>query len=153
MKQNIRNASEKDIPAILEILDPFARKGIILPRSAEEIRNSLQFFFVSEKNGSVNGVISYHDYGPGLKEIRSLAVYPSEAGRGTGTALVKDLSEYLIAQFPGSKIFVLTYSPLFFEKLGFKEVDKDTFPEKIWKDCQNCPNREHCTETALVLER
>lgn len=151
MEQNIRNASEKDIPVILEILEPFASKGIILPRTAEEIQDSLQFFFVSEKNGDVTGVVSYHDYGPRLKEIRSLAVFPSEAGKGTGSLLVRNLSEYLLTHFPESRIFVLTYSPGFFSKQGFKEVDKDTLPEKIWKDCQNCPNRDHCTETAMVL--
>lgn len=151
MKHTIRPALEEDIPCILNILQPFASKGIILPRTSEEIRDSLQYFFVAEKSDSICGVVSYHDYGPKLKEIRSLAVLQAETGKGLGSTLVQWLSEYLIQQYPDSKIFVLTYSPEFFKKLEFKEVDKDLLPEKIWKDCQNCPNRDHCTETALIL--
>ncbi len=153
MKHTIRPALEEDIPVILDILQPFASEGIILPRTSEEIRNSLQYFFVAEKHNCICGVISYHDYGPTLKEIRSLAVLQAEAGRGLGSALVQWVSDYLRQRHPGSKIFVLTYSPEFFKKLAFEEVDKNLLPEKIWKDCQNCPNRNHCTETALILHK
>jgi amino-acid N-acetyltransferase len=151
MKYNIRTALKEDILRIFDILLPFASEGILLPRTKEEIRDSLQHFYVAEKSGAVCGVVSYHDYGPKLKEIRSLAVCQKEGGRGIGSALVHWLSEHLKQRHPDSRIFVLTYSPDFFKKLGFKEVEKADLPEKIWKDCQNCPNRNHCSETALII--
>jgi len=153
MKHTIRPALKDDIPSILDVLQPFASEGIILPRTSEEILDYLQYFFVAKKADKICGVVSYHDYGPKLKEIRSLAVLQGETGKGLGSALVQWVSEYLIQRHPDSKIFVLTYSPDFFKKLSFEEVDKDLLPEKIWKDCQNCPNRDHCTETALILHR
>ena len=39
--------------------------------------------------------------------------------------------------------------PDFFIKLGFKIVDKGTLPQKIWKDCFDCPKFPDCGETAV----
>ena len=50
------------------------------------------------------------------------------------------------------KVFVLTYVPDFFKKIGFKEVDKSVFPHKIWSDCLKCPKFPDCDETALMIE-
>jgi amino-acid N-acetyltransferase len=47
---------------------------------------------------------------------------------------------------------VLTYQTRFFEKLGFRQVDKATLPHKIWADCIKCVKFPECDENALVLE-
>ncbi|PKL17488.1 MAG: GNAT family N-acetyltransferase, partial [Spirochaetae bacterium HGW-Spirochaetae-5] len=31
-------------------------------------------------------------------------------------------------------------------------VPKDDFPEKIWKDCDNCKDKDKCGETALIYK-
>lgn len=111
-----------------------------------------QFHICLLEDDTIAGVISYHDYGRHLKEIRSLAVRDADSRKGVGSRLVRHLIKQLSRE--GSpKIFVLSYSPVFFIKNGFAPVDKETFPEKIWKDCINCPDQENCGETALVYQR
>ncbi len=146
----VRKAEDKDVEDIYLMLRPYWLKGLILERTQEDIRQALIHFHVALINGSVVGVISYHDYGKHLKEIRSLAVKEEFAKRGIGTRLVKSLVRHL-RKTEKPKIFALSYTPVFFEKNGFKIVNKETLPEKIWKDCVNCKDVEHCGETALIL--
>ena len=150
MHVTIRKAIDADVDSIFNILRPYAREGLILDRSHGEIRRSIANFYVAENNGKIHGVVSYYDYGERLKEVRSLAVPRESCGMDVGSALVRHLIEAVQESRPKAKVFVLTYSPGFFKKLGFSEVPRESLPEKIWKDCDHCVNRECCGETALV---
>jgi amino-acid N-acetyltransferase len=152
MHAKVRPAVISDVDAILTILSPYAGEGLILERSAAEIRHALSTFFVAEVSGSIAGTVSHHDYGKNLKEVRSLAVRKELARHGTGSLLVRHLISSLRTRVPATRIFVLTYAPVFFQKLGFLEVSKESLPEKIWKDCDYCKNRDDCGETALVYQ-
>ncbi|NTW07905.1 MAG: GNAT family N-acetyltransferase, partial [Syntrophaceae bacterium] len=49
--------------------------------------------------------------------------------------------------------FSLTDKKDFFAKLGFKEVDRSTLPQKIWSDCFRCPKYpDYCDEVAMIIE-
>jgi amino-acid N-acetyltransferase len=149
----VRKARPEDAARILEVLNPFSRSGVLLDRSRDEITGSINKFFVAEdENGVIAGTVSYYDYGETLKEVRSLAVTADYQSRGTGSALVGALVKSLRKTSPRAKIFALTVAPQFFLKLGFSVVDKDTLPEKIWKDCVTCTKLEHCDETAVAME-
>jgi amino-acid N-acetyltransferase len=50
------------------------------------------------------------------------------------------------------KIFALTYKPLFFEKLGFYQIEKEVLPKKIWTDCLKCIKFPDCDELAVMFE-
>ena len=43
---------------------------------------------------------------------------------------------------------MLTRNPQFFAKVGFTKTTIEALPEKIRKDCDNCPKRERCDEVA-----
>ena len=43
---------------------------------------------------------------------------------------------------------MLTRNPKFFERVGFSLTKIDALPEKILKDCENCPKRARCDELA-----
>ena len=147
---HIQKAELHDVKYIHDLLKYYSEKNLILYRSMDEITNALDQFWVAKKGKQIVGAISYFDYGKKLKEIRSLAVSDSVKQGGLGSKLVRETIEYL-HEHNKPKIFVLTYSPYFFEKNGFKIVPKDTLPEKIWKDCDACKNKDHCTETALIF--
>ena len=50
-------------------------------------------------------------------------------------------------------VLVLTYLPQFFDKIGFKEINKEVIPEhKIWADCIKCIHFPVCNEVALVYK-
>ncbi|HIE32433.1 MAG TPA: GNAT family N-acetyltransferase, partial [Thermodesulfobacteriaceae bacterium] len=86
-----------------------------------------------------------------LGEIRSLVVSEEFHGTGIGAELVKAcLSE---ARDLGlSRVFVLTVAPGFFEKLGFKLIEKSELPHKVWGDCIRCPKFPECDEVAMVKD-
>jgi amino-acid N-acetyltransferase len=48
------------------------------------------------------------------------------------------------------RIFALTLNPDFFEKLGFKIIEKDSLPMKVWSDCAKCPKQQNCDEIAVI---
>lgn len=152
MNYHITTPNEEHAEGIAHILGPYANEKVILPRDAEEIASVIsQFRVATDDEGKLLGVVAYHDYGAHLKEIRSLAVLRSHQGFGIGRKLVEE-----IIRFFGSTdgetptLMTLTYSPEFFRKLGFTDIEKEKLPEKIWKDCQYCSNRDDCRETALT---
>jgi len=145
----VQKAKKSDTEAIYTLLKPFWQRGLILERPIEDIVHSLTSFFIATCDNAMSGVISFHNYGKHLKEIRSLVVSDDYSRLGIGSHLVRFLIKRL--RLDGNpKIFVLSYSPVFFEKNSFIRVDKETLPEKIWKDCSNCKDQEQCGETALV---
>ena len=153
MKANIRKAVLSDIKLIHKLLKPFSGDGVILERTVEDITGELDKFLVAENKSGIIGVVSYYDYGRDLKEVRSLAVKKDFFRKKIGSLLLKTLIESLLEHYPDAKIFTLSYSPKFFKKNGFAAVDKETLPEKIWKDCRYCKDYDKCGETALVLAK
>lgn len=148
----VRKATSQDVDNIYNILQPYVIGEIILERSKDDILQHIEEFFIANENNSIVGTISFHDYGNNLFEIRSLAVNNQFKKHGAGRALVTELINQLRSDHTDCKIFTLTYVPEFFIKNNFKIVEKDTLPEKIWKDCVNCPKIDCCEEIALVYK-
>ena len=148
----LRKATSSDAQQILDLLNPYADEGIVLRRTLPEIQAHIASFFVVESAGHVCGAVAYYSYGSHLKEIRSLAVAPNAKKRGLGRGLVEFAVEAIRKESPDAKIFTLTWVPLFFKKLGFYEVEMNSFPEKIRKDCSICTKQDSCGETALVYK-
>lgn len=149
MNTVIRAAVEEDVDEIYTLISHYATEGVILRRSREDIRSNLDNFLVAEVDGRFAGAVTHYDYGETLKEVRSLAVHRDFHGLGIGSRLLQELI-VSVRRNCRARIFTLTYKPGFFAKNGFTPVPKDEFPEKIWKDCINCLDREKCGETALV---
>jgi amino-acid N-acetyltransferase len=141
------------IPIIQKILGGFAREGKLLARPLSELYSNLRDLVVAldDESGEVVGCCSLHIIWEDLAEIRSLAVLDTHQKRGIGRLLVQacivEAEELGVRQ-----LFTLTYETGFFEHLGFRVVDKNVFPQKIWVDCLQCPKFPNCDEVALVLD-
>lgn len=148
----IRKARLKDAHEIQKLINFYAQKGEMLPRSLSEIYETVREFTVWVDGEGIWGVCALHICWEDLAEIRSLAVKPEYCHKGIGTALsiqcIKEAEELEI-----SKLFALTYKPDFFEKLGFKRVDKSQLPHKVWRDCLHCIKFPDCDEVALLRTR
>ncbi len=151
---NIRKAIIGEVGEIQQILNYYAHQDLLLPRSLNELyRHVRDYFIISDEDegGKVLGVCGLGIVWEDLAEIKSLAVDKSSNGKGLGSMLVKECLDE--ARKLGLKrVFTLTYVPSFFEKHGFKEVDKSILPHKIWADCLNCPKFPDCDETALMID-
>jgi RNA 3'-terminal phosphate cyclase (ATP) len=147
----VRKASATDGPAIQRLLAHFASRGELLHRTLNEVYQHLRDFVVCEADGRIVGVCALWLYWEDLAEVRSLAVEEGYGSRGLGKALVRACLEDA-ANLGIRRVFALTYRPGFFERLGFRTLDKRELPQKIWKDCLRCGKFTCCDEVALIRD-
>ena len=145
----IRKAKIKDVKEIQQLIN--SAKGNILPRSLVDLYDHLRDFFVFIRGKRLVGVCALHICWEGLAEIRSLVVEEESRSKGIGLKLVKACLEESGA-LGVTRVFALTYELGFFEKLGFKKIDKTVLPHKIWTDCLNCVKFPDCDEEAVVRD-
>lgn len=141
-----------DMRDIQPLINRFAAKNLMLPKSHDQLaRNFREFVVASDAEGRVVGCGALRIYNEGLAEICSLAVEEAAHGLGIGRMLVDRLVEE--GRTLGiEKVFALTLQEIFFHRLGFRTVPKETFPLKVWADCRNCPKLHACDETAVARE-
>jgi amino-acid N-acetyltransferase len=145
----IREARVKDVVDIQRLIRMRADEGAMLPRSINDIYEQLRDFLVYEEDGIITGAVATHIVWEDIAEIRSLAVDKKSEGRGVAKSLVEKSIES--ARDVGvNRVFVLTYVPDFFKKLGFAELDKKELPHKIWNACIRCHKFPDCDEFALA---
>jgi amino-acid N-acetyltransferase len=145
-------AAETDIDGIFELLELYVPAGIVLQRSKEDIAQYLGNFRVALCDEKIVGCAAARDFGNDMLEVRSLVVHPDHQGKGVGKAIVKQIIDSLQSTRKNWKLFALTMRPEFFCNLGFREVPKALFPEKIWSDCSKCAKRHCCDEIAVLMD-
>ena len=84
--------------------------------------------------------------------MRSLVVHPGAQRQGVGRIMLRAIVAELHRVRSVWRLFALTQRPEFFRSVGFREVPKALFPEKIWSDCAKCPKRQRCDEVAVLLD-
>lgn len=146
-----RKATVRDVPAMFRLINFWADRRQMLPKPLHALYKGIRDFWVAEEAGEVVGCCGLRVYTEDLAEVCSLAVAPGRQGRGIGQALVRCCLEEARAMGL-RRVFALTYQVRFFEKLGFRVISMDALPEKVWRDCVNCPFLDNCNETALLLE-
>src|SRR5215469_4528489 len=112
----ICKAMLSDIRAVTELINCYARNGIMLPRTEFEMAENIRDFMTARENGRIVGCGALHFYTPQSGEIRSLAVEPRAKTRGIGRRLVEAL-EIEAREHDLSSIFAFTYVDGFFRKL------------------------------------
>ena len=147
----IRAAAVSDADAIHTLLMSFAREQLVLPRPKSDILERIRNFRVILAGGKLAGFSALRDYGNGLYEVRSLVVAREFQHAGLASMLVNSQIETVRAKGQPARIFALTYREHFFNRLGFVTVEKTLFPEKIWSDCEQCPKKNRCDETAVLM--
>lgn len=146
---DVRKASMQDIPALLELINGYAGKGIMLPRTEFEMSENMRDFMVAYAGNQLVGCGALHFYSPTMGEVRSLAVAESHKTHGIGRVIVDALVDE--AKLYGlDAVFAFTYVPNFFARVGFSEVERGELPLKAWKDCLRCPKFECCDEVAVM---
>lgn len=147
----IRTPSHEEVPQILALLNEHVRRGDVLPRTAVSIHETLTDWLVGVQDGQIIACVSLLHYTPVLAEVRSLAVADVVKGQGWGKAIVAQLIDLAqLRQVP--TLFALTRVVGFFQKLQFTITEKENFPEKVWRDCDICPLKHNCDETAVVRQ-
>ena len=145
----VRKAVMRDIAPILELINGYAAKGVMLPRTEFEMSEAIRDFTVVMDGQRLVGCGALHFYSPTVGEIRSLAVHERAKTHGVGRKLI----EALVAegqQYDLDAVFAFTYVVEFFNKVGFHVVERGVLPLKAWKDCLRCPKFQACDEIAVL---
>jgi amino-acid N-acetyltransferase len=145
----VRKAVMHDIRPILDLINGYAARGIMLPRTEFELSESIRDFTVVYRGDEFLGCGALHFYTPTIGEIRSLAVHEHAKTHGVGRkvveALVREAEKYEL-----DAVFAFTYVDDFFKKVGFHVVERGVLPLKAWKDCLRCPKFQACDEIAVL---
>lgn len=125
-----RQMTRDDIPAVLSLMNPFVERGILLPRSSEDLETEAHSFTVYEIDGGIRACASLLAYDENVGEIAGIAVDEGYAHMGIGPKLM----ELLIARARSNgftAVFVLTTQTAdWFERFGFKSCEIDRLPAK-----------------------
>ena len=145
----VRKAVMHDIGPILQLINSYAAKGIMLARTEFEMSEAIRDFTVITLDDQLLGCGALHFYSPTTAEIRSLAVYEHAKTKGVGRKLI----EALVAEaevYELDAVFAFTYVVEFFNRVGFHVVERGALPLKAWKDCVRCPKFQACDEVAVL---
>jgi amino-acid N-acetyltransferase len=158
-----RLARQIDVPEICRLIQIYADQGLLLPRSAAQVRANLGCFLVLAGNapskssesdncnvqGRLLACVALEPYGPDLAEIRSLAVDPEAHNLGLGGRLV-EAALATARRRKIARVFAVTHAAHFFERHGFVATSRHDLPEKIARDCTGCPKAHNCKLVAVV---
>ncbi len=146
----LRQANVYDAETIFTLVNHYAGQAQMLPKSQNQIyQNIRDFRVIVDAQNRVVGCGALHVLWGDLAEVRSLAVAEGYRQKGLGRKIVEQL--IADAQELGlPTVFALTYVPGFFESLGFRIIDKNSLPRKIWGDCIDCPKFPNCDEVAVI---
>jgi len=147
-----RAATFADVEEIYSLIAGYASQGLMLPKPHNVLYEALREFIVAVEvdTKKIVGTGALHLTWNELAEVRSMAVHPDYKRQGIGAEIVKQL--LIQGREVGVKnFFTLTYSPEFFESLGFKVTTRESLPHKIWKECIDCPKFANCDEIAMTL--
>jgi amino-acid N-acetyltransferase len=140
-----------DIEKVHALINHHAKAGRMLARSLLELYENVRDFFVAAEDGKILGAAALHPFWEDLAEVKSAAVLESRQNQGVGRKLVGHcLAEARALGF--GRVFVLTYVPGFFEKLGFRRVERSELPHRVWAECLRCPEFPDCGEIAMILD-
>ena len=150
-RATVRNARMTDVEPIYALVTEYSQRQVMLPRSRADLYESLRDFLVAEQKGKAVGCAALGIQWDNLAEIKSLAVVDSCQGQGIGRRLVRAcLAE--ARRLGIGRVFALTMTPAFFERLGFERVARESLPHKVWADCVRCPKFPDCDELAVQID-
>lgn len=140
-----------DVPAIKDLITPYANADVMLHRSSSELFENIREYIVCRNSDNIVGCGSLHIASLELAEIRALAVQRDWQNQGIGRKIV----ELCVAEASGlglKRLFTLTLEPEFFSRAGFTEIVREKLTSKVWQECYRCPKFDHCDEVAMVLD-
>lgn len=153
MSVTIRHAQAEDVPQLVALINDFAERNLMLPRTEAAVLQALPDWLVAEDevDGArrVVGCGALAALTSELAEIRSLAVHSSQHGKGVGSVIVEHLVALARAR-EFRNVCALTLRENFFERLGFEIVDRWSVSPKLWQECIYCPKFHRCDEVAVL---
>ena len=127
----VRRATRADAVQILELVSPYAAQGLMLPRTLDQIASRIDNYVVAtDAAGHVLACAALEEYSPSLAEVSSVAVSPTQHGKGLGTQVVLGV-ERLARARDIDEVFALSLTDNFFLSMGYTACTIARYPEKL----------------------
>jgi amino-acid N-acetyltransferase len=161
----IQKAQIRDVEEIIELVNTFAASNLMLARGPQYLYENIRDFVIAcdhnapvyslTENREVLHLIvacgSLHVLWQDIAEIRALAIHPDYQHLRLGSKLVEYMKQEA-RQLGIKQLFTFTLTEDFFGTLGFKKINRQNLPPKVWGECSRCPKYFQCDEVGMVLE-
>jgi amino-acid N-acetyltransferase len=161
----IEKAQVRDVEEILELVNAYAARNLMLPRGPQYMYENIRDFVIAsdsnvpvysltETREVLNLIVAcggLHVLWEDIAEIRALATHPDYQHLGLGSKMV----EYMIEearQLGIRRLYTFTLTEDFFRALGFRRQNRSELPPKVWGECSRCPKYFRCDEIGMVSE-
>ena len=135
----VRPARTSDVRGILELLEPWVARRILLGTAVVTVYESVQEFVVAESNGVLVGCGALHVMWEDLGEVRTLIVADEWLHHGVGGALVERLEQNALA-LGLSRLFCLTFEVDFFTRRGFAPIGEQIVDANVYSQLLRSPD-------------
>ena len=147
-----RKARIDDVEQMYQLILNHAQQGIMLARPRQSLYEDIREYVVAEDDdGAIVAIGALRILWKDLAEIRSLAVRDDRFREGMGRHII-ELLEKEAMELGVPQVFALTYQDTFFFRCGYKEISNKALPQKVWRDCIDCPKFPDCDEIAVSKE-
>ena len=124
-----RQATADDIPAIIDIISPLEKQGVLVRRDRDKLEDEINYFTVVEREGLIVALAALYPYDCDSGEIACIVTHPDYRNGTRGANLLNTLE--VNARAAGiQRVFVLTTQTAhWFIENGFTEIGLDDLPE------------------------
>lgn len=148
----VRKARPEEAEAIARLNNQFAGEGLMLRRTPEMVALAIDDYVVAaDARGRVLACGALKEYSPSLGEVAAIAVAAEAHGQGLGRRIVRAV-EALATKRGIGEVFALTLQPEFFSAIGYAQVERARYPEKIRRDCLGCARLFACNEVCYMRD-
>jgi amino-acid N-acetyltransferase len=131
----VRPARTSDVKNIRLLVDSYAAPGQMLSKETVTLYESVQEFFIAERDGEFVGCGALHILWEDLAEVRTVAVDQKFHHQGVGHKILESIISRA-REIGVNRIFCLTFQTEFFASVGFVEiqgtpVDADVYAELL----------------------
>lgn len=145
-----RSATSEDAESLDGLIKAHAEEGHLLPRTIDNLRARAPHFVVAEVDGEIRACAELVPLSKRIAEVRSLVVAPDLRRHGVATHLIAELRDRADAR-GFQAVVALAHDPRFFIRHDFSIVPHEWLPEKIARDCHDCPLFRRCGQYAMLL--
>lgn len=126
----IRDMRREDVSAVMGLMQPFIKRGILLPRTEQQLISHMQNYIVYELDGAIRACASLVPYSDGQMEIAGVAVDEACSHIGAGPKLISFLLERAKKMQAHSVFLLTTQTADWFENFGFVSSTISSLPQK-----------------------
>ncbi len=126
-----RQANREDVPAIIDIISPLEKQGILLRRDRDKLENEINHFTVIEREGLIIAIAALYPYpDDNVGEIACIATHPDYRNHSRGAQLLKHIERDARRQNLHSVFVLTTQTSHWFIENSFTEGDLSCLPGK-----------------------